>query len=90
MKKHVSILMVTSSLFLVGAAFADDVRCAAGEFSAAERIEAVKAHYVEQGWQIRKAKADHGCVEVYAKDAKGKRLEAFIDPNSFKVVGYDD
>ena len=56
MKKHVSILMVTSSLFLVGAAFADDVRCAAGEFSAAERIEAVKAHYVEQGCRFEKQK----------------------------------
>ena len=90
MNKQVSLVMITSSLFLGGAAFADDVNCAAGEFSAAERIEAVKAHYAEQGWQIRKAKADHGCVELYAKDAKGKRLEAYIDPNTFKVVGYDD
>jgi hypothetical protein len=90
MNKQVFLVMITSSLILGGAAFADDVNCAAGEFSAAERIEAVKAHYAEQGWQIRKAKVDHGCVELYAKDAKGKRLEAYIDPNTFKVVGYDD
>ena len=90
MKKHISLLMVTSSLFLGGAAFADDVNCAVGKFTAAERIEAVKAHYAEQGWQIRKAKEDHGCVELYAKDANGKRQEVYIDPNTLKIVGHDD
>lgn len=43
-----------------------------------------------KGWTVQNVKTDDGCYEVYAKDDKGKRVEAFIDPASFEIVGYDD
>lgn len=43
-----------------------------------------------KGWTIANVKTDDGCYEVYAKDEHGKRVEAFFDPATFALVGYDD
>jgi hypothetical protein len=41
---------------------------------------------VKEGWQIRRMEKTETCYEVYAKDPKGKRVEAFFDPVTFKRV----
>lgn len=35
---------------------------------------------VAEGWVIRRMEKTTSCYEVYAKDPKGKRVEAFFDP----------
>lgn len=53
-------------------------------------VEELTKTLTEKGWIISNVKQEDGCYEVYAKDDQGKRVEAFFDPASFEVVGYDD
>lgn len=39
-----------------------------------------------EGWKISRVKITNGCYEVYGKDAKGSRVEAFFHPKSFERV----
>jgi hypothetical protein len=41
---------------------------------------------VKEGWQIRRVEQTSYCYEVYAKDPKGKRVEAFFNPVTFERV----
>jgi hypothetical protein len=41
---------------------------------------------IKQGWQVRKAKVDGGCYEVYGTDPEGNRVEAYFHPVSFKKL----
>ena len=41
---------------------------------------------VKEGWVIRRMETTASCYEVYAKDPKGKRVEAFFDPVTFARV----
>jgi hypothetical protein len=50
----------------------------------------LKAELESQGWSISNIKTEDGCYEVYAKDSEGKRIEAFVDPATFEIVGYDN
>lgn len=40
----------------------------------------------DRGWKIRRIKIDGGCYEVYAIDDKGKRVESYFHPVTFKHV----
>lgn len=39
-----------------------------------------------EGWKISRVKVTNGCYEVYGKDAKGSRVEAFFHPKTFERV----
>lgn len=41
---------------------------------------------IRQGWQVRKAKVDGGCYEVYGTDPQGRRVEAYFHPATFKLL----
>ena len=87
--------MLRKSLFLAlvlatpaGAALAAD-KCSVPQ--AEWRTQAdLEAHLAGMGWTISKIKQEDGCFEVYGKDDKGTRVEVFIDPKTFEVVGSDD
>ena len=49
-------------------------------------MAALQTSLKKQGWQIRKAKVDGGCYEVYGTDPKGNRVEAYFHPVSFKKL----
>jgi hypothetical protein len=49
-------------------------------------MAALQSHLAKQGWQIRKAKVDGGCYEVYGTDPKGNRVEAYFHPVTFKKL----
>lgn len=49
-------------------------------------METLQAQLVKQGWQVRKAKVDGGCYEVYGTDPQGRRVEAYFHPVSFKLL----
>lgn len=44
------------------------------------------AKLTQEGWQIRRMEVTSSCYEVYAKDPKGKRVEAFFNPVTFERV----
>ena len=46
----------------------------------------LQAALTKQGWQVRKAKVDGGCYEVYGTDPQGNRVEAYFHPVSFKKL----
>jgi hypothetical protein len=46
----------------------------------------LQARLVKEGWQIRRMEMTESCYEVYAKDPKGKRVEAFFNPVTFERV----
>jgi len=40
----------------------------------------------KQGWQVRKAKVDGGCYEVYGTTPEGDRVEAYFHPVTFEKL----
>ena len=49
-------------------------------------IDALQAKLKKDGWKLRKAKVDGGCYEVYGTDPKGRSVEAYFHPVSFKTL----
>ncbi len=49
-------------------------------------MESLQAELIKQGWQVRKAKVDGGCYEVYGTDPDGNRVEAVTFLVSFKKL----
>jgi hypothetical protein len=49
-------------------------------------VEQLTAELAKQGWQVRKAKVDGGCYEVYGTTPEGDRVEAYFDPASFEKL----
>lgn len=39
-----------------------------------------------QGWKISRVKITNGCYEVYGRDEKNKKVEAFFHPKTFAPV----
>ena len=39
-----------------------------------------------EGWTISRVKIEHGCYEVYGKNEKGSKVEAFFHPKTFDRV----
>ncbi|WP_368484282.1 PepSY domain-containing protein [Thalassospira lucentensis] len=48
--------------------------------------EALREKLTAEGWDVRKVKTEDGCFEVYAIDAKGKKVEAYFNPATFDTV----
>jgi hypothetical protein len=63
-----------------------DVKCTTKPKSEWKPHEELAQKLTKEGWQIRRMEATNSCYEVYAKDPKGKRVEAFFDPVTFARV----
>ena len=48
--------------------------------------EALQEKLEGKGWKVSRIKVDDGCFEAYAKDAEGRRVEAYFNPKTFEVV----
>lgn len=68
------------------AAASGKVKCQAGPQSGWKSMDALKARLVKQGWQVRKAKVDGGCYEVYGTLPTGEKVEAYFHPVSFEKL----
>lgn len=63
-----------------------DVKCTTKPQSEWKSHDELAKKLKSEGWQIRRMEATKSCYEVYAKDPKGKRVEAFFDPVTFARV----
>ncbi|MDP4594677.1 MAG: PepSY domain-containing protein [Beijerinckiaceae bacterium] len=82
-------ISIALSLFIAtaGTAAATGVMtCKSGPQSGWQSQDVLKAKLIKQGWKIRKMKVDGGCYEVYAYNAKGKRVETYFHPVSLKLM----
>lgn len=76
------LLAVTAS-----SAFAHgEVKCTTQPKSQWRPHTELQAKLVKEGWVIRRMEQTESCYEVYAKDPKGKRVEAFFNPVTFERV----
>ena len=46
----------------------------------------LETRLINQGWKVSRVKITNGCYEVYGKDEKGGRVEAFFHPKTFDRV----
>lgn len=63
-----------------------DVKCTTKPKSEWKSHEELAEKLKKDGWVIRRMEVTSSCYEVYAKDPKGKRVEAFFDPVTFARV----
>lgn len=56
------------------------IKCNAGPQSGWKTQAVLTDKLVKEGWQVRKAKVDGGCYEVYGTTPKGERVEAYFHP----------
>jgi hypothetical protein len=52
-------------------------------------LEAIEKIVKDHGYEIAKSKIEDTCVEIYARDKQGVRVEYFIDPTTGTPVGGD-
>jgi hypothetical protein len=84
------ILLATAALALSAtlatpAAATGKMKCDAPQKSW-KSLGALETNLKKDGWQVRKAKVDGGCYEVYGTDPQGRRVEAYFHPVSFKLL----
>ena len=48
--------------------------------------EALQEKLESEGWKVSRIKVDDGCFEAYAKDAEGRRVEAYFNPKTLEIV----
>jgi hypothetical protein len=65
----------------------DRGRCAARPAAEWLSVDQVTQKLKDQGYTVRKVERSHGCYEVKATDAKGVRVEMYLDPATAEVVG---
>ncbi|MBR9884877.1 MAG: PepSY domain-containing protein [Oceanospirillales bacterium] len=88
MNKLIAALLISTAT-LSAAAHAEDELCNVPE-NEWQTQEALEQAVKDKGWEVRKIKVDEGCYEVYAKDDKGERVEAYFNPKSFEIVKMQD
>lgn len=81
MKAVLAISVAAVALALSAPAQATGViKCNAGPQSGWKSQAVLTAKLAKEGWQVRKAKVDGGCYEVYGTTPKGERVEAYFHP----------
>jgi len=68
----------------------DRTRCAARPEAERLSVDQITQKLKEQGYTVRKIEVSHGCYEVKGTDAKGARVEMYIDPATAEIIGRRD
>ena len=76
----------------MAAADNDELKCTSAAQSAWMSEDATKDLLKQQGYQeVRKIKVTEGnCYEVYGIDAKGDKVEVYLDPTNGNLVAKED
>ncbi len=87
MKSIIVKLMAIATLMSASSVWAHgDVKCTKLPKSQWKPHTELQEKLTKEGWQIRRMEQTTTCYEVYAKDPKGKRVEAFFNPVTFERV----
>ncbi|HEY5800691.1 MAG TPA: PepSY domain-containing protein [Burkholderiaceae bacterium] len=81
-----TLLPLACALAVNGAWAHGDVKCTKLPKSQWKPHTELQDKLLKEGWQIRRMEQGASCYEVYAKDPKGKRVEAFFNPVTFERV----
>ena len=70
----------------------DELKCTTADKAGWMSEDATKDLLKQQGYQeVRKIKVTDGnCYEVYGIDAKGEKVEVYLDPTNGNVVAKED
>lgn len=82
-----SVIAVT---LLSAPAFASGTKCDSPSQDQWMSKAEVTAMYEEKGYKVKNIKVEDGCLEVYALDSKGTRVELLVDPMSGKLLGTEN
>lgn len=83
----IRLALVASACLLTSSAWAHgEVQCKSYPKAEWRPHTELQQKLQSEGWQIRRMELTPTCYEVYAKDAQGKRVEAFFDPKTFERV----
>ena len=63
-----------------------NVRCPSLPQTEWQSQDQLQKKLISEGWQVRKIEVSKSCYEVYAKDAQGKKVEAFFNPQTLERV----
>ena len=80
------IFSAIAATLLTAPAFASDIKCDSPSQDQWMTKAALTTMYEDKGYDVKNIKADDGCFEVYALDAKGTRVELVVDPVSGKLL----
>ena len=87
MKKFILLAATTLSLAYVSPSMASSNGTLCNNISGQPMsMEEVKAKVSEQGYDVRRVKREDGCLEVYAIDKQGSKVEIYLHPVSGKIV----
>jgi hypothetical protein len=66
-----------------------DGRCTARPDANWLSVKQLTQKLKDQGYTVRQVERSHGCYEVKATDAKGVRVEIYVDPVTAEIVNRD-
>lgn len=75
---------------LTAPAFASSIKCDSPSQDQWMAKADLTTMYEGQGFDVKNIKAEDGCYEVYALDAKGVRVEIIADPMTGKQLGIEN
>lgn len=88
------VLAASAWLGVAGPAMADndELKCTQADKSTWMSEDATKDLLTKQGYQeVRKIKVTEGqCYEVYGINAKGEKVEVYLDPTNGNIVAEED
>lgn len=79
---------VLAALLAAAPAWAD--RGCRGPMADWQPREAVERLALRHGWTLLRIRIEHGCYELIATDAAGRRIEAIADPATLEIIGSAD
>ena len=87
MKKFILLAAASISLAYVSPSVASSDGAMCGNISGqAMSMEEVKSMVTAKGYDVRRVKQEDGCLEVYAIDKQGAKVEIYLHPISGKIV----
>lgn len=82
----VTAIALSPAAIATSAFASDDSRCTTTEASTWLSMGDLEAKAKDLGYDVRKMEIEGTCVEVYAIDKDGKKVEAYLDPSTGAVV----
>jgi hypothetical protein len=80
-----AVLLALCTGFSAQMAMAQDEQCAVPMADWQPR-DAVRNMAKDKGWDVARVKIDDGCYEIFARDSKGMRFEAAVNPGTLEII----